>query len=183
MPEFVKALRARGGEGASRLAFEWLVLTVTRSAETRLALADEVNVASGVWTVPAERTKMRRQHVVPLSLRCLEIHTEARRLWPKSSYLFPSEQGKKPHLSENTFQRTLDLMGLGQRATAHGMRSSFRDWAAEAARARHEVAEACLAHTVRDKVVAAYLRTSFMEERRQVMVAWAEFCSAGCTAR
>lgn len=70
-------------------------------------------------------------------------------------------------------------MELGERATGHGMRSTFRDWAAEVARARHEVAEACLAHTIKDKVVKAYLRTSFMEERRDLLIAWAEFSGCG----
>ena len=180
VPTFIKKLRSRRGDGASRLAFEWLVLTATRSAETRLALVAEVDVKTGVWSVPAERTKMRRQHDVPLPARCLEIFAECRQLWPKSPWLFPSEQGRKPHLSENTFQRTLELMDLGDRATAHGMRSSFRDWAAEVAKARHEVAEASLAHVIKDKVVAAYLRASFMEERRELIKLWAEFCSADC---
>ena len=67
-------------------------------------------------------------------------------------------------------------MELGERATAHGMRSSFRDWAAEVAKARHEVAEACLGHAIKDKVVKAYLRASFMEERRELMLAWAAHC-------
>lgn len=178
VPTFIKALRGRRGDGASRLALEWLVVTAARSAETRLALATEVDIAAGVWSIPAERTKMGRRQDVPLSARCLEIFAEARVLWPRSPWLFPSEQGRKPHLSENTFQRTLELMGLGERATAHGMRSSFRDWAAEVAKARHEVAEACLGHAIKDKVVKAYLRASFMEERRELMAAWAKFCGS-----
>ena len=175
-PAFISALRARR-EGAIRLAFEWLVLTASRSAETRLARVGEVDVVAGVWTIPAARTKVRRQHEVPLAPRCLEIFAESRRLWPDSELIFPSPHGRRPNISANSFQTTLDLMGLGTRATAHGMRSTFRDWAAEVARARHEVAEACLAHVVRDKVVKAYLRTSFMEERRQLMAAWAKYCS------
>ncbi len=176
IPDFVEAVRQRRGDGASRLALEWLVLTASRSAETRLALASEVDVNAGVWSIPATRTKMRRQHDVPLPPRCLEIFDQSRKLWPKSQLLFPSNQGGKPYLSENTFQRILELMSLGERATAHGMRSSFRDWAAEVAKARHEVAEACLSHTVKDKVVKAYLRATFIQERRQLMEAWATFC-------
>lgn len=181
VPAFIKALRARRGD-ASPLAFEWLVLTATRSAETRLALVAEIDIANRIWSIPADRTKMGRQHDVPLSPRCLEIWKECRELWPQSPWLFPSAQGRKPHLSENTFQRTLDLMRLGALATAHGMRSSFRDWAAEAAKARHEVAEACLGHAIKDKVVKAYLRTSFMDERRELMTAWSEFCASASTA-
>lgn len=182
VPAFVRSLRQRGGDGASRLAFEWLVLTATRSAETRLALVSEVDTDNCVWRLPAERTKMRRQQIVPLPPRCIEIFMECRRLWPAASLLFPSDQGRKPQLSENTFQRTLELMGIGERATAHGMRSSFRDWAAEVAKARHEVAEACLGHTVKDKVVKAYLRATFMEERRQLMADWATFCCSQVAA-
>lgn len=178
MPDFLAQLRARG-ETACGLAFEWLVLTATRSSETRLALASEIDVGKALWTIPAERTKMRRDHEVPLSRRCLEIHGAARRLWPHSPLLFPSEQGHRRHLSENTFQEVLKSMSLHDVATAHGMRSSFRDWAAECARARHEVAEASLGHLVRDKVVAAYLRTSFFEERRALMTQWSDYCAGG----
>ena len=81
VPAFIKALRERRGDGASRLAFEWLVLTASRSAETRRARVNEVDVKSAVWTIPAERTKVRRQHEVPLSARCLEIFAECRELW------------------------------------------------------------------------------------------------------
>ena len=107
VPAFLRALRERRGDGASKLAFEWLILTAARSAEARLALATEIDVQSGVWRIPAARTKIRRQHDVPLSARCLEIATECRRRWPTSPYLFPSDQGQKAYLSENTFQRTL----------------------------------------------------------------------------
>ena len=81
-------------------------------------------------------------------------------------------------MSDMTLTKLLRVRQLN--VTAHGFRSSFRDWAAEAAKARHEVAEACLAHAIKDKVVAAYLRASFKEERRSLMAGWADYCASSC---
>jgi integrase len=90
--------------------------------------------------------------------------------------LFPSMKEGAP-LSDMTMTKVLRDMGLGERATAHGMRSSFRDWATEIAKAREVVAEAALAHTVRDKTEAAYRRAPYLDERRVLMQAWATFCT------
>jgi integrase len=179
VPAFARALRKRQGMASTRLSMEWLVLTATRSIETRGATWDEIDLDARQWTIPLSRNKMRKQHkaphVVPLAPRCLEILDEARRAYPESVLIFPgSKPGKM--LSENTHCKLLELMGLGEVAVAHGFRSAFRDWAGEAARADDKVAEACLAHVARDKVQAAYLRATFMEERRKLMEAWADYC-------
>ena len=116
--------------------------------------------------------KARQPHTVPLPERCLEILDEAKALKRRSVLIFPSQENGV--LSDMTFTKFLRDQGLGEIATAHGFRSSFRDWAAEMTDFKEDVVEAALAHTVRDKVVAAYKRTKYLEERRPLMRAWAD---------
>jgi integrase len=146
------------------LAFEWLVLTATRSREARLACWSEIDESSRVWTIPAERMKAKRNHVVPLSDRCLGILKQARTSYQSSDLIFPGLKSGAP-LSDMTFTKVLRDMGLGDEATPHGMRSAFKVWCAEVAKVHDEVSEAALAHTIPDKVRGAYLRTDFLAER------------------
>ena len=126
--------------------------------------------------IPAVRMKADRAHDVPLSDQALAILADARKAHPKSRLIFPGTKGQA--LSDMTFTKRLRDMKLADRATAHGFRSSFKDWASENG-IRDEVSEAALAHTIPDKVRAAYLRTRFLEERRTVMQQWADHC-CGC---
>ena len=174
--DFLLQLRASASRVATRLALEWLILTATRSSETRLARWCEVNERTATWTIPAERMKARRSHVVPLPPRCLEILREARAANPGSALIFPGTRPGAP-LSDMTFTKVLRDLGFADRATAHGFRGCFKTWCAEAARARDDVSEACLAHRVRDRVKAAYLHTDFLTERRSLMEAWSDHCT------
>ncbi len=178
VPDFLVRLRASPSWPATRLAFEWLVLTTTRSGETRLARWAEIDEQAELWTIPAERMKAKRPFVVPLSPRCLEILRALRGIYPSApaDLLFPGTKPGAP-LSDMTLTKVLRDMGLADRATAHGMRSAFKVWCAEVAKVRDEVSEAALAHTVPGKVRAAYLRTEFLQERKQLMAAWARFCA------
>jgi integrase len=108
------------------------------------------------------------EHVVPLSQRCLAILEQARALNPGSALIFPGKLGR---LSDVALLSVISPRD----ATVHGFRSSFKDWAAETG-VRDEVSEVCLAHTDQNRVRAAYRRTSFDTERRQVMQDWAEHC-------
>jgi integrase len=177
VPAFLVRLRASNSWPATRLAFEWLVLSATRSGETRLARWVEIDEAEATWTIPAERMKAKKAHTVPLSLRCLEILRALRAVYPSgpTDLLFPSMKAGAP-LSDMTLTKVLRDMGLAEQATAHGYRSSFRDWATEVAKAREVVAEAALAHTVRDKTEASYRRATYLDERTALMAAWAKFC-------
>jgi integrase len=177
LPDFVARLRTSNSWPATRLAFEWLILTATRSGETRLARWAEIDEQTALWTIPAERMKAKRPHVVPLSPRCLEILRSLRAVYPSaaSDLLFPSMKAGAP-LSDMTLTKVLRDMGLAGQATAHGMRSAFKVWCAEVAKVRDEVSEAALAHTITEKVRAAYLRTDFLAERKPLMAAWARFC-------
>lgn len=175
--DFVRMLRSSSARSA--LAFEWLILTATRSGETRQAVWAEIDEERALWTIPAKRMKMKRPHQIPLSRRCLEILRELRRLHPSHPHrlLFPGMRGRP--MSDMTFTKVLRDKDLADNATFHGFRSTFKVWCAEVAKVRDEVSEAALAHSVPGSVRAAYLRTEFLAERVSLMQRWAEFCAGG----
>ena len=166
---------ASGSKPVVKLAFELLVLTATRSGEVRGAAWTEIDLNDGVWTIPAGRSKTNREHRIPLSRRALEILEEARALGRGSPLVFPSLRGKP--LDGTAFTRMLKRLGIN--AVPHGFRSSFRDWAAEETDHPREVAEAALAHVVRNQVEAAYRRTDLFDRRRRLMADWADYLTAG----
>lgn len=172
VPGFIIRLRgSEAGEGA-RLAFEFLILTAARTSEVLGARWDEINVTERLWAVPAARMKAKREHRVPLSERSLKILARARELAAGSALVFPGRSGEKP-LSNMVFLMLLRRMGLP--STAHGFRSSFRDWAGERASLPREVAEMALAHTVENRVEAAYARSDLLDRRRELMEQWTRF--------
>jgi integrase len=173
--EFLARLRAGGGDRMARMALEWIVLTAARSGEARLARWSEINEGQALWTIPAERMKARRPHVVPLSRFCLDLLHELGSRQHSSGLLFPGQVSGKP-LSDMALTMTLRSMGYACRATVHGFRSTFKVWSAEVAKAGDEVSEAALAHVIPEKVRAAYLRTDFLEARRDLMASWATYC-------
>ncbi|WP_210485542.1 tyrosine-type recombinase/integrase [Microvirga antarctica] len=171
---FVQTLRSSDAGEITRLALEFLILTASRTSEVLLARWVELDLDHALWTVPAERMKAGRIHRVPLSARCLEILRQARLLGSGADYIFPGRTVERP-LSNMVFLMMLRRMKLN--VTAHGFRSSFRDWASEATSFPREVAEMALAHTIENKVEAAYRRGDLMEKRREMMEAWALFCT------
>ena len=180
VPAFLATLRNAGQRGwpATRLAFEFLILTATRSGETRVAVWAEFDFEKALWIIPKERMKSRNDHCVPLSGRCLAILQQARALNPDGDLVFEGTKKGRP-LSDMTFTKLLRDAGLGERATAHGFRSSFKTWCAVVAKTPDDVSEAALAHTMRDEIKAAYLRTDFLAERTPLMEAWATHCRSG----
>lgn len=157
-----------------RLALRFLMLTAARSGEVRGATWDEIDLAERVWKVPADRMKAGKAHVVPLcdeALRVLEIAQKLRKD-NSSGYVFPGLREKA--LSDMTLSKVLKEH-VTVPATVHGMRSAFRDWVAEKTSYSGEVAEAALAHTIQNRVEAAYRRTNYLEIRRRMMADWASF--------
>ena len=120
---------------------------------------DEVDAEDGLWTVPASRMKAGREHRVPLSGRAVEVLVEAEEL-RENELVFPSARGRR--MSDNTISKLLRDLGIN--AVPHGFRSSFRDWCGESGQSR-ELAEAALAHTIRNKAEAAYARTDLRSGR------------------
>lgn len=168
-------VRESGAADGVRLSFEFIVLTATRSGELRGACWDEVDVDAAVWRVPGSRTKTGRSHRVPLSRRALEVLEEARKTLGGDP-IFRSAPSRRRPLGTGVWRALLRRLGID--ATVHGFRSSFRDWCGETGVPR-EVAEACLAHAIRNHAEAAYARSDLLERRREVMEAWAEYCVEG----
>ncbi len=162
-----------------RLALEFIILTITRSGETRLARWPEVDLMAKVWVIPATRMKAKREHRVPLVPRAIEIlkrMAELRTSDDPEGYVFEGRKRGRP-LSDMAL--TMPLRRASLPFTVHGFRSSFRDWCSEATNTPREIAEACLAHVVSNKVGAAYSRTDHLEKRRAVMSQWATFVAGG----
>ena len=192
MSVFMTALRARAGSGAR--ALEFAVLTAARSGEVRGATWSEVDLGSGLWTIPATRMKAGRAHRVPLSsaaLKLLKAQLAGTEGTPTpDDYIFPGARAGRPlsDMSVTAHLRGMNEQGqdfvdaAGQTVTAHGFRSSFRDWAAEQTHYPAEMAEMALAHTVGSKVEAAYRRGDMFEKRRQMMADWAAWCGGGVAA-
>ena len=153
------------------LCFEFLTLCAVRSGESRNARWEEFDTESAVWTIPAERMKVRRTHRVPLSRQALGVLSMARGLGEDSGLVFPAAQGGP--LNDASLSRLCKDLDLG--CVPHGMRSSFRDWAAECSDAPHEVCELALAHVHSDRVERAYRRTDLFERRRKLMQEWADY--------
>lgn len=171
LPALSAAIAGRQSEAAKALRF--VLLTATRSGEVRGARLGEVDREAKIWVIPAERMKAGKEHRVPLSDQALA-------LLPKGGpgdLLFPGARKGKPLSDMALIQIMRKLKGEG--ATVHGLRSSFRDWAAEKTDAPREVVEACLAHATGNAVELAYKRTDFFEKRRDLMRAWAGFVVGG----
>ena len=167
---FVEKLRACDAGEPAKLAFEFLILTATRTSEVLLATWAEID--GDTWIIPAGRMKAKREHRVPLPPRCVEILTRAKTLG--GDFIFPGRKGKA--LTNMVFLMTLRRMGID--ITAHGFRSSFRDWASERTNFPREVCEMALAHTITDKTEAAYRRGDLFEKRRDLMTLWSTYATA-----
>lgn len=170
-PGLVRLLQGKASVGAR--AFEFCILTATRTSETLEARWSEFDLVQDVWTIPGDRMKMGVAHRVPLSQRAIEILEEMRALRRDDDYVFPGAKSGRP-LSNMVFLMLLRKLGRDD-ITAHGFRSTFRDWCAERTEVLGEVAEAALAHAVGSKVEAAYRRGDLFDKRRVLMARWASF--------
>jgi integrase len=171
-------LRERAPTDSVKAALEFIILTAARSGEVRGMNWDEVDLDEKLWIVPASRTKTGEWHRVPLSGRAVEILKERRDADLHPMLVFPSPRGLV--LSDMAFTELLRRVKAksdipARTATAHGFRSSFRDWASEHGYLR-DLAERALGHAVSNKVEAAYHRTDLLEQRRPMMEAWAAIC-------
>jgi integrase len=174
---FMGDLRERAGVAAA--ALEFLILTAARTSEVIGARWEEMDLSSRTWVVPAERMKARAIHRVPLSNAALVV-LERMRAIQQDEFVFPSTKKGKA-LSNMALLALLRRMKRTD-LTTHGFRSTFRDWAAECTNFPQEVAETALAHTISNKVEAAYRRGDLFDKRRRLMDAWAEYCAATISA-
>jgi integrase len=173
IPAFMAQLRAR--EGVAARALEWTILTAVRHGqEARWTHWDEMDLQNRKWTVPASRMKGHKLHTVPISERCLAILAGLPRILG-SELVFPGSKDGQP-ISEMPIRAVLSELRPG--VTIHGMRSSFRDWAAETTNCPNHVVEMALAHTISNAVESSYRRGDLFEKRRELMEAWAAYCGS-----
>ena len=174
---FVATVRAQ--EGTAARALEFVILTAVRTSEAIEAKWAEIDFDAATWTIPADRTKTRNEHRVPLAVAAVAIlraqRAQQRETGYKGEYVFPGDKAGRS-LSNMAMLALLRRMGRDD-LTVHGFRSTFRDWAAERTSYPREVAEQALAHAIGDKVEAAYRRGDLFEKRRRLMDEWAKFCA------
>ncbi len=180
VPDLVQNVLHTGGVTQTKLMLELLILTACRSGELRQMQWQEIDFVDAVWTIPASRMKAKVVHRVPLAPRALDIlNIQLLKLQTREGLVFPSR--KQTPISDVTLTKFLHDRNVasdtpGRGATAHGFRSSFRDWASESGYPK-DVAERALAHTVKNAVEAAYHRTDLLDQRRLMMGEWAKHCS------
>lgn len=171
VPAFMGELRGHGE--ISYRALEFLILTAARTNETIGARWSEIDLAAKLWTVPGERMKSGRPHIVPLSDRVCQILGNLPRVAGAEDYVFPGAREGAPLSNMAMLQL---LRGLRPGLTVHGFRSSFRDWCGDRTNFPRDVIEAALAHVVVDETEAAYRRSTAVEKRRRLMAEWSRFC-------
>ena len=179
-------------EGMPARALEFIALTAARSGEVRGMEWTEVDLDKGLWTVPAERMKMDREHLVPLTAEAVALLHDLARLRDETGKMVPyvffaPRGGKLSDMSVSVVMKQMQEAETksgrrgwldtrsGLPAVPHGLRSTFRDWAAERTEFPHEMAEIALAHTVGSSVERAYRRGQMVERRRLMMAAWDRF--------
>ena len=178
LPAFLAQLDAYDGDPHTVHALRLLMLTATRPGEVRGARWDEVDMDAAMWTIPAERMKMRQEHRIPLSSQALELLQSMHTLSGGRELIFPSPFYPSKPLSENTFNSAMARMGYKNLATAHGFRALFSTVANETGW-RPDVIERQLAHKERNEVRAAYHRSTYMAERTKLLQWWADYLE-GC---
>lgn len=180
LPEFYQQHLASSERfDVSRALLSFVTLTACRSGEARNMRWEELDLGTAIWTIPAGRMKTQVTHRVPLSLQAIAVLEKMQGL--HEEWVFPSPRKQVP-LTDMAMTSLLRRLGAsstttGRIATAHGFRSSFRDWCSEQGYAR-DLAERALAHTLQNKVEAAYHRTDLLDQRRPMMDAWAEFVTS-----
>ena len=170
LPAFMTELRAQ--EGAAAKSLEFTILTVARTGEVIGAEWSEIDAQAKAWNVPGERMKSAKPHRVPLSAQALSVIETMKGRHVR--FVFPGRKEPQP-LSNMAMLMLLERMGR-EDLTVHGFRSTFRDWAAERTSYPNHVVEMALAHTIGDKVEAAYRRGDLFEKRRRLMEEWGRYC-------
>ena len=169
---FMQALRKDTGIVAR--ALEFITLTAVRLGEATGATWDEIDLEAKTWTIPASRMKADQEHRVPLSDAAISVLKTVREI-RQSDYVFAGFKPGRP-IGGDALRELIKKLA-GANVTVHGLRSTFRDWAAEQTNVQREVAEVALAHAIPDAVEAAYRRGDLFDKRRKLMGAWAAYCA------
>lgn len=175
LPEFLQKLSVYDGHPQTKLAVTLLMLTFVRTTELRGATWEELDLDRGEWRIPAERMKMRRDHIVPLSRQAIAAFTELQRLNGQWKYVVPNAHKPLKHMSENAVLYALYRMGYHNRTTGHGFRHTASTILNESGLFSADAIERQLAHVQGNKVRAAYNHAQYLPERRKMMQWWADY--------
>jgi integrase len=177
LPQLLKAIDINDARLFKQtiLALKLILLTFVRTRELIEATWDEIDLDNKVWSIPAERMKMRRAHIVPLSNQAVSIFQELSELFGRQGYILPSAFRKNKPISNNTILKALDRLKYGKLMTGHGFRALAMSAIKEKLGYRHEVVDRQLAHQPKSKVDKAYDRAQFLVERTKMMQEWADY--------
>lgn len=177
IPAFVQAVERVQAEHVTKIAVQLLWLTMVRTVELRGAEWSEFDFESGVWTVPAERMKMRETHLVPLSRQAVELLRALQPLTGRGRFVFPGRKDKEQPLTHEAIRDVFNRGGYAGKFSPHGIRSTASTYFNEAG-ANHEVIELILAHKDKDKIRSAYNHAKKLDQRRALLQEWADLTDA-----
>lgn len=172
IPEAIRKVQSSKAKQATKLAFEFMVLTAARPGEALGAEWTEIDLDAATWIVPAERFKLNVEHRVPLSRAAKDVLEQARELGD-ADLVFPSPIKRGKPLTNAALEQLVIRLKIA--GVPHGCRSTFKDWTAEQTDFPRDVSEAALGHTVAEKAEKPYLRTDLFERRRELMEVWGAF--------
>ncbi len=176
-PAFLQALERVQAEHATKIAAKLLWLTVVRTVELRGAEWQEFDLDEALWTIPAERMKMREKHIVPLSAQAVELLRALHPLTGRGRYVFPGRKDREQPLTHEAIRDVFNRAGYAGRFTPHGVRSTFSTYFNEA-NVASELIELTLAHKDKDKIRGAYNHAKKLDQRRQLLQQWADLSDA-----
>ena len=177
IPPFLQAVEAVQAEHVTKIAVNLLWLTMVRTVELRGAEWGEFDFDAGVWTVPAERMKMREKHLVPLSVQAVELLRAVQSLTGKGRFVFPGRKDREQPLTHEAIRDVFSRAGFAGKFSPHGIRSTFSTYFNERD-ADHEVIEFILAHKDKDKIRSAYNHAKKLDQRRALLQQWADLTDA-----
>lgn len=172
--ELLRKIDSYQGYPSTLMALKLMPHLFPRPGELRFMLWSEINLEGARWTIPASKTKMRREHIVPLSRQVVSLLTEQRKLSGDGALVLPAFHSNRVPISENTINQALRRLGFGGVATAHGFRSTASTLLNESEKWSYDVIERALAHKERDQIRAIYNRTTYLNERVALMQWWSD---------
>jgi len=174
LPTLMRSLVRSNLSISTRCLIEWQLLTLVRPSEASGARWQEIDLVAKLWTIPAERMKAKREHIVPLSSQALDILDVMKPLSAHREYVFPSRNKPKDPMNSQTANAALKRIGYGGKLVAHGLRS-IASTALNERGFNADVIEAALAHSDKNEVRRAYNRTTYLEQRKSLMDWWGDF--------
>ncbi|HDU4715517.1 integrase domain-containing protein [Klebsiella aerogenes] len=171
LPKLMRSLAMSNLSVPTRCLIEWQLLTLVRPSEACGARWAEVDLDAKLWTIPAERMKAKREHVVPLSPQALDIIEVMKPISAHREHIFPSRNNPKQPMNSQTANAALKRIGYGQKLVAHGLRS-IASTAMNEAGFNSDVIETALSHVDKDEVRRAYNRALYIEQRKELLSWW-----------